>query len=234
MPTSDSAMNDRFNSQQRQVAQTKAVALNLLLQKSGKPNSVDASAFDKIPEWLKEANEGLYNYLAKSQDKKHLSALASEIEARFNHGTGGVLIRRITKRTADGAGNFLPSYVGLQVIGQGDTKLLAMLDYEDRLAAATETGRYAPVKTTVCTPQNPTGERLKATATLSAAPEGFNMGYAAAMAASISEVMKSNPENVGKIVIGGNAFPIQPKSFLEDEYLFISRDQWVSVKSLLP
>ena len=196
MATLDQSMSDRFGRRQERVAQARDVSWQKSVASAGELAKAKEGAGEQIAGGMRQGAEWLYDYVAKGRDDEHLAARSEEINARFRNGVGGVLIRRITKRTADGAGNFLPSYVGLQVVGQGDTELLAQLDYEDRLAKSSGTGRYTPAKMTVCTPQNPTGEPLKAQAMIAATPEGFNMGYASAMAASIAGVMSDNPRNI--------------------------------------
>lgn len=232
MASVDQTFQDRFTRQQSRSGERAAANLQTKLGQTMKPRPVISTLMDKIPDWLKSANEALYGLVAKVNDRRHLSAVSREIDARFRSAAGGVLLRRITKRVA-GEGGFQPIYVGLQVVGQGDTEMSAIADYEDRLARATETGRYAPATPTICTPQNPTGERLKAQATISATPEGFNVGYGSAIAAAVSDAMSSNPRNAGEISFGPHASPIQPKAYLEFAYLFITKKQWDGVKSFL-
>lgn len=170
----------------------------------------------------------LYYKLAAQEDSRHVLALSDEIEARFARGAQGVLIRRITQRVPDSAGNFLPTYLGMSVVGEGDSETLAMLSYEQ--LRRKEQDSLAGPNPTVCTPLNPTGRPRKAQATLQAAPEGYNMGYAAALGAKVMSAMEQNPGNVGKITFGDQASPLQPRVFLEDSFVFISAERWQALR----
>lgn len=223
----DPAQRARFERQQQGHAQRQQAGFGKLLEGRKQLHDSKGSAMQAVADKLVEANDALYKYLAKGEDARHLGALAGEIEARFAQGAQGVLLQRITQRLPDSAGNFAPRYIGLQVVGQGDTELLAVLDYTQRQQADSPAAPGAFDRlTAVCTPLNPTGGTQKAPAVLRAAPEGFNMAYGSMVAGKVMGVMEVNPRNVGRIDLGDNRSPLQPRAYLDREFIFVSREAW--------
>ncbi|URI07464.1 hypothetical protein MW290_02255 [Aquincola tertiaricarbonis] len=182
---------------------------------------------EMVAGWITTAADALYGKLAETHDTHHLLALRGEIDARFAKGAQGVLLQRVTQRKPDSAGNFLPQYVGMLVVGEGSTEAEARLELDRRRQA--EQPRDAPLAK-VCTSLNPTGEPRKAQASLRPAPEGYNMGYAASLSAKLMDALAQNPGNVGKISFGDLASPIQPRSYLEFDLVFVTRERWQAVK----
>jgi len=72
---------------------------------------------------------------------------------------------------------------------------------------------------------------VKAQAVLRAAPKGFDFGCASAMAARIAKTYEDNPANMGPIEVAGHALPIQPKSYLDESFFFVSSRQWTDWKA---
>ena len=192
--------------------------------KAMKPSPIGAYNWVNLPEALGKLSEWAYGKLAESRDTGELGALAAEIEARFAQGAGGVLVKRLTQRVPDSAGNFHPQYLGLQVTGTGASEPQALLAYRKAKDEAAEPPE--PRLGALCTGTNPTGKRRPAQAELRAAPEGFNFGYASALAASVMRSSESNPHNIGRIEIFGQASPIQPRSYIEESFFFVSRADW--------
>lgn len=225
----DPHLHSRFERKQANLQQRHQVALEKSVAKASTPSRVGRFNWDNLPEALKRLNEFLFEKLATSRDDRELGALAHEIEARFQDGASGVLIKRLVRRRPDSAGNFLPEYVGLQVAGTGATRIEALTSYQAARRAAFEPP--AEDKSAVCTAANPTGRPVKAQAVLRAAPKGFNFGYASAMAARIAKTYEDNPANLGPIEVAGHALPIQPRSYLEESFFFIGSQQWADWKA---
>ncbi len=225
----DPHLHKRFERQQANLQQRNQSAFEKSVEKASTPSRLGKFNWDNLPEALKRLNEFLFEKLAASRDDRELGALANEIEARFEDGASGVLIKRLIRRIPDSAGNFLPEYVGLQVAGTGATRMEALASYRAARRAAFEPS--AEDKTAVCTAANPTGRPVKAQAVLRAAPKGFNFGYASAMAARIAKTYEDNPANMGPIEVSGHALPIQPKSYLDESFFFVSSQQWADWKA---
>ncbi len=216
--------NPRFQRQQAQQQERQSLAMAKANQRAARPGPLGAYNWNNLPEALNKLAAFAYDKLAQNRDDSELAALASEIEARFSKGAGGVLIKRLTQRVPDSAGNFLPQYLGLQVAGEGMSEPEAMLAY--RKAIDDAAGPRQPRFGAVCTASNPTGQRLRSQATLRAAPDGFNFGYASALAARVMPSYETNPANIGRIEMFGQASPIQPRSYIEDSFHFISKADW--------
>lgn len=222
----------RYERKTAQKMQQKQSALEGALSSVTTKQDARREGLGKVAEVLVAANDWLYRHFAKGQDMRHLRSLSEEIDARFRGGALGVLLHRITKRNADGAGNFLPEYVGLIVVGEGATEASAIYDFEQRRSAALARGQETEGPgVSVCTAMNPTGRPEKAQAVLRGAPEGFNLGYAASISAKIMKTMQSNHRNIGPVMFGSAASPLQPKSYLEYEYVYVPLEIWEKLKT---
>jgi len=229
MTIRDSHLQQRFERQQANREQRNQLAFGKRVEKASTPSPIGKFNWDNLPEALKRLSEFLFEKLAANRDYRELGALADEIEAKFQEGASGVLIKRLTRRIPDSAGNFLPEYLGLQVAGTGASQMEALASYEAAKRAAFKSP--AEDQTVVCTAANPTGRPVKAQAVLRAAPKGFNYGYASAMAAKIAKTYEDNPGNMGPIEVAGHALPIQPKSYLEESFFFVGMKQWAGWKA---
>jgi hypothetical protein len=192
----------------------------------------EQGAVEEAARALAVINGALYLYAAARLDESHLKALAREIDAGLGE-TAGVLIGRLTIRRPDGAGNTLPEYVGLQVVGFGgdSDEALAKADPKSsqpqecievakrKYCAPKEALRLKPGSGDVCTPGNPTGEKPKERPSMRAAPAGYNMGYAAQVAAKLSPVMSLNPTNDKDGIVF-------TQTYVERELIWITAREW--------
>jgi len=154
----------------------------------------------------------VYQKLASNKDDHDLNALSNEINSKLKN-AGGVLLVRYTIRLPNGANQTIPQYAGLRVAGVGDFEAEAIIAY--KRAKTSE----PPPNNPVCTPLNPTGERQREQATLTSAPEGFNLPYAASVADRIRKTLEKNPRNVTDQGVISQAF-------VDEEFIFISKPAW--------
>lgn len=180
----------------------------------------------KISGYLNKGNESLYSKYAREQDVPALFSLEKEIDARIKKTGIGVLIQRLTKRAPDLAGNFLPEYMGLLIVADGFDEIEAQSNYDSKKNPSTSQASNMGV----CTPLNPTGrpERVVQTTEIGPSREGYNMGYASQLADKVNSVLKNNPKNIGEIAFDSIVSPIQPLAYIEEEFFFISKEDWLN------
>lgn len=185
-----------------------------------------------VADSLAQVNDWFYGRFAKTLDTKHLRAVSRQIQARFDSGALGVLLHRVTRRTPDSAGNFIPEYIGMIVIGEGPTELDAISDYEKRWHLDNKSiEEVDATDARVCTPLNPTGQREKSKPEFKADErKGLNEGYYSALSAKIMQCRQWNPHNVGKVMFGPVASPIQPRCYLQYEFVFLPLGTWKDLR----
>lgn len=203
-------------------------------------NAPSTAGHDGIADEFKRAaqfiNGIVYLHWASTQDKIDLRQLAAQIDAGLRS-SNGVAIARITIQNRDGAGNTIPQYVGLQVVGFGDDLLAAQeaakektgieqecVEIGDRKYCAPKSVRISTMG--VCTPENPTGTLPRKEAAITPLPEGYNFGYASMMASKLNPVMQNNPGN--KNDSGSLVFH---QAYVERELFFISKHEWEKMKA---
>jgi hypothetical protein len=226
----DKTFSSHFTRKQSSIREKSNLAFKATLEKQGKPGPITGLIADKLPEKLASLKDSMYDKRAMRRDAVEIQNLTSEIDARLSAGSSGVLIRRITIMHTGDAGTTIPIYAGLQVAGDGENELDALSKYNNIKSGIEGGSRNQEALGAVCTPQNPTGERLKAEQTIQALPSGFNLGYASSLSNVIYKSLETNPKNIGKIEIGGQVSPLQPTSFIEDSFFFISKEEWVQRK----
>lgn len=198
---------------------------------------------DIVIKALGVAHDELYGYLERQRVRDDLPKIKAQADQIVEE-HGGVLIVCITRMEAIPTG-FQPYYIGLRIAGGGWDRMSAIADYNKKQAkpVTVDSGKCtidnpfgSPVacritekNEMVCIPTNPTGERMRGSAELKAAPIGLNSGYARQVASKVIESYKDNPRNIGEIKFGTLSSPIQPRMYIKEDFLFYSKTDWIKI-----
>ncbi len=213
-------------------------AANKFSSQVGLPNASDhdgiAGEFAKSAAYL---NGLLYLFIAANLDDQHLQKRSQQIDAGIKN-AGGVLVSRVTVQRPDSAGNMLPEYIGIDVIGFGndemDAKSKSDRKVDDLECISVGSATYCASKSELeenlakqrgqCTIANPSGISPKEGAQLTASPEGMNSAYSAQMAQKLMPVVRNNPKNEkGGLVLH--------EAYVERQLIFIPKENWDAKKA---
>ena len=176
---------------------------------------------------LRLANDFLLWLAVDARTKSDALKIEREVAALFKGGARGVLIARHMGNTPDPAGNMHSTYLGLTVVGSGNTEDEAVKNLQERKRKEAE--KQKPVEETSCTPSNPTGQSSESrSATLKALPEGYNFAYGSQVANETLRFYEKNPRNEKSTE--GNPFQ---RAYVDQEYIFLSYNDWGNYLALI-